>query len=171
MYGKVFNIKVNTNSTSNEQQFNDFQEWFDYEHQRIEQECLIQQEQKEQQSFNKPLVKKIKDEDVSYTDDLRHVFPKHYNKSFKLVKKSNSKDFVFFKYSSNNGKIDENEKEDLECEEESSSSSEELESKDLLLKELNYCFKMDNSIQILKRCFQNSMKIINQKLVSSIPKF
>jgi hypothetical protein len=36
MYGKVFNIKVSTNSTTNEQLFNDFQEWYDTEHERIE---------------------------------------------------------------------------------------------------------------------------------------
>jgi hypothetical protein len=50
---------------------------------------------------------------------------------------------VFFKYSTNNGKIeDDNEKEDLESEEQSSSSSsEELESKDLLLKEIELLFE------------------------------
>jgi hypothetical protein len=37
MYGKLFNINVNNNSMTNEQLFNDFQEWFDYERQRIEQ--------------------------------------------------------------------------------------------------------------------------------------
>jgi hypothetical protein len=118
--------------------FNDFQKWFDYEHQRIEQEHLLRQEQKEQQSLNKSRDKKIKDEDVSYTDDLRDVFPKYYNKSFLPVKKGDSKDFVFFKYSTNN----ENEKECLESEEQSSSSSsEELESKDLLLKEIELMFE------------------------------
>jgi alpha-D-ribose 1-methylphosphonate 5-triphosphate synthase subunit PhnI len=80
---------------------NDFQEMFDYEHQLIEQERLLeeeQKEQKEQQSLNKSHVKKIIDEDVLYTDDLRDVFPKYYDKSFLSVKKDNSKDFVFFKY-------------------------------------------------------------------------
>jgi hypothetical protein len=43
MFDKLFNIKINNNSTTNEQLFNDFQEWFDYEHQRIEQERLLQQ--------------------------------------------------------------------------------------------------------------------------------
>jgi hypothetical protein len=76
MYVKLFNIKINNNnSTSNEQQFNDFQEWFHYEYQRIEQERLLEREQKEQQSLNKSCVKKIEDENVSYTDDLR-IFPK-----------------------------------------------------------------------------------------------
>jgi hypothetical protein len=117
--------------------FNDFQEWYDSEHERIEQERLLQQEQKEQQSLNKSRFKKIKDEDVSYTDDLRDVFLKYYDKSFKPVKKWNSKDFVFFKYSTDNGNDNDNEKEDLESEEKSlSSSSEELESKDLVLKEM-----------------------------------
>jgi hypothetical protein len=98
---------------------------------------------KKNKSLNKPQVKKIIDEDVSYTDDLRDVFSKYYDKSFKPVKKDNSKDFVFFNYSTNNGKIDvDNEKEDLESEEQSSSSSfEELESKDLLLKEIELLFE------------------------------
>jgi hypothetical protein len=109
--------------------FNDFQEWYDTEHERIEQERLLQREQKEQGSLNKPHVKKIIDEDASYTDDLRDVFPNHYDKSFQLIKKgdNNNKNFMFFKYSNDN------EKEDFESEEQSSSfSSEELESKDPL---------------------------------------
>jgi hypothetical protein len=143
MYSKLFNIKVNTNSTTNEQLFNDFQELFGYDNQRIEQERLLQREQKEQQSLNKHYVKKIIDEDVSYTNDLRDVFPKYYDKSFKPVKKGSSKDFVFFKYSTNNGKVDDdNEKEDLESEEQSSSSSsEEPESQELLLKQIELLFE------------------------------
>jgi hypothetical protein len=106
MYGKLFNIKINNNSTTNEQLFSDFEEWFDYEHQRIEEECLLQQEQKEQRLLIKPQLKKIIDEDVSCTDDLRDVFPKYYDKSFLPVKKGDSKNFVFFKYSTNNGNVD-----------------------------------------------------------------
>jgi hypothetical protein len=44
MFGKLFNIKINNNSATNEQRFDDSQEWFDYEHQRIEQEYLLQKE-------------------------------------------------------------------------------------------------------------------------------
>jgi hypothetical protein len=104
MFGKLFNIKINNNSTTNEQLFNEFQECFDYEHHWIEQERLLQQEQKEQQSFNKSHTKKIIDEGVSYTDDLRDVFPKYYHKFFKPVKKGDNKDFEFFKYSIDNEK-------------------------------------------------------------------
>jgi hypothetical protein len=110
MFGKVFNIKINNNSITNEQQFNDFEEWFDYQHQLLEQERLLQCEEKEQQSLNKSQIKKIENENHSYTDDLQEVFPKYYNNSFKPVKKSNSKYFVFFKYSTNVGMIDDNEK-------------------------------------------------------------
>jgi hypothetical protein len=139
MFGKVFNIKINNNSITNEQQLKDFEEWYDFEHQCIEQERLLQREQKEQQLLNKSRIKKIEDEDVSYTDDLRDVFPKYYDKYFKPIKKDNSKDFVFFKYSTNNGNVDNNnEKEDLES---SSSSSEEPESEDLLLKEIELLFE------------------------------
>jgi hypothetical protein len=138
MYGKVFNIKVSTNSTTNEQLFNDFQEWYDSEHERIEQERLLQREQKEQEILNKSNSKKIADENASYTDDIRDVFPKYYDKSFKPVKKGNSKDFIFFKYSTNDTMIDDdNEKE----EQLSSSSSEKSESENLLLKEIELLFK------------------------------
>jgi hypothetical protein len=52
---------------------------------------------------------------------------------------------VFFKYSTNNGNVDnDSEKEDLESEEQSSSSSsEESESEDLLLKEIELLFEND----------------------------
>jgi hypothetical protein len=52
MFGKVFYIKINNNSITNEQQFNDFEEWFDYQHQLLEQERLLQREEKEQESLN-----------------------------------------------------------------------------------------------------------------------
>jgi hypothetical protein len=92
--------------------------------------------------LNKSQIKKIENENDSYTDDLRDVFPKYYNKSFKLVRKGDSKDFVYFKYSTNDQIIDECEKEDLESEEQSSSSSsEEPESQDLLLKEIELLFE------------------------------
>jgi NRPS condensation-like uncharacterized protein len=71
-----------------------------------------------QRSLNKLQLKKILDEDGSYSDYLRDVFPKYYDKSFLTVKKGNGKDFVFFKYSTNSGKFDvEKEKKDLESEE------------------------------------------------------
>jgi hypothetical protein len=138
MFDKLFTIKINNNSTTNEQLFNDFEECFDYEHQRIEQERLLQQELNHQRSIVKPQLKKIIDEDVSYTNDIRDVLPNYYDKSFKPVKKYNNKNFIFFKYSTNN----DNEKEDLQSEEQSSSSSsEELESKNLLLKEIELLFE------------------------------
>jgi hypothetical protein len=59
----------------------------------------------------------IIDENISCTDYLRDVFPSYYNKFFLHVRKGNNKDFVFFKYSTDN------EKEDPESEEQSSSSS------------------------------------------------
>jgi hypothetical protein len=49
---------------------------------------------------------------------------------------------VLFKYSTNNGKVDDNEKEGPESEEQSSSSSsEESESEDLLLNEIELLFE------------------------------
>jgi hypothetical protein len=161
MFGKVFNIKVNNNSTTNEQLFNYFEEWFDFEHQRIEQERLLELEQKEQQFLNKPHVKKVIDEDVSYSDDLRDGFPKYYDKSFLPVKKGNSKDFVFFKYSTNNEK----EKEDLESEDQSSSSSsEELESEDLLLKQIELLFENWYFYMDIKKVFPKFYKDNKSKI-------
>jgi hypothetical protein len=152
--------------------FNDFEEWFDCEHQRIEQERFLQQQLNHQRSIIN--LKKIRDEDVSCTDDLRDVFPNYYDKPFLPFKKGDRKDFIFFKYSTNNGKVDDyNEKEEFESEEQSTTcSSEELESKDLLLKEIELLFEnVWNTILILRRCSQSSRKIINQKLISSTTKF
>jgi hypothetical protein len=151
---------------TNEQQFNDFEEWYDFEHQRIEQERLLQREQKEQELLNKSRIKKIEDENVSYTDDLHDVFPKYYDKSFKPVKKDNSKDFVFFKYSTNNGNIDnDNEKEDLESEEQSSSSSsEEPESENLLLKEIELLFENGYFHTDIEEMFPKFYKINKSKI-------
>jgi hypothetical protein len=44
MEGKMFNIAISNKSNTNNEQFRDFEEWFDYEHQRIEQQRLLQQE-------------------------------------------------------------------------------------------------------------------------------
>jgi hypothetical protein len=43
MGGKMFNIIISNKSNTNNEQFPDFEEWIDYEHQRIEQERLLQQ--------------------------------------------------------------------------------------------------------------------------------
>jgi hypothetical protein len=37
MSSKTFNIKISTNSNTIEKQFRDFEEWYDYEHQKEEQ--------------------------------------------------------------------------------------------------------------------------------------
>jgi hypothetical protein len=36
MDGKRYNIKISTKSNTNNEQFRDFDEWFDYELQRVE---------------------------------------------------------------------------------------------------------------------------------------
>jgi hypothetical protein len=105
--------------------------------------------------------KKIENENNSYTDDLRDVFPKYYHKSFLPVKKGNSRDFVFFKYSTNN----DNEKEDLESKGQSSSSfSEELESKDLLLKEIKLLFENGYFYTDIEKIFQKFYKDNKSKI-------
>jgi hypothetical protein len=62
MFRKLFNIKINNNSRSNEQLFNDFQEWFDCDHQRNEQERLLQQELNYQHLIIRQQLKRILDE-------------------------------------------------------------------------------------------------------------
>jgi hypothetical protein len=88
------------------------------------------------------------------------MFPKYYDKSFKPVKKGDSKDFVFLKYSTNNGMIDDDsEKEDVESEEQSSSSSsEESESEDLLLKEIELLFENGYSYTDIEGMFPKFYK-------------
>jgi hypothetical protein len=73
---------------------------------------------------------------------------------------------VFFKYSTNNGKVDdESEKEDLESEEQlSSSSSEELESKDLLLKEIELLFENEYFYTDIEKMFSKFYKDNKSKI-------
>jgi hypothetical protein len=54
------------------EQFRDFEEWFDYEHQRIEQKRLLQQE------IIKSKLKKVLKEGVPFTSDIREIFPEYY---------------------------------------------------------------------------------------------
>jgi hypothetical protein len=88
------------------------------------------------------------------------VFPKYFEKSFLSVKKGDGKDFVFFKYSANNGNVDdENEKEDFESEEQSSSSlSEEPESKHLLLKKIELMFENSYFYVEIEKMFLKLLK-------------
>jgi hypothetical protein len=44
MHVKTFNIKISSKSNTNDEQFREFEEWYDYEQQRIEQERLLQKE-------------------------------------------------------------------------------------------------------------------------------
>jgi hypothetical protein len=59
MHGKMFSIKISTKSNTNNEQFREFEEWIDYEQQRIEQERLLQQEIKYQQLIIKSKLKKV----------------------------------------------------------------------------------------------------------------
>jgi hypothetical protein len=70
MQGKMFNIKISTKSNTNNEQFCDFEEWFDYEQERIEQERLLQQEIKYQQLIIKSKLKKVLKEDTPFTGHL-----------------------------------------------------------------------------------------------------
>jgi hypothetical protein len=112
MHGKMFNIKISNNNNTKMEQFGDFEELFVYEQQRIEQECLLQQEIKYQQSIIKSKLKKVLKDGAPFTGDLRKTFPEYYNKCFIPIKKKPNNDFVFFKYYTDDGKGDDEESED-----------------------------------------------------------
>jgi hypothetical protein len=137
MYGKMFNIKISIKSNINNEQFRDFEEWFDYEQQRIEQERLLQQEIKCQELLIKSKLKKVLKDGAPFTGDLRQTFPEYYNKCFVPIEKKPNNDFVFFKYYTDNRKGDDEESEDSESDEE----NEDNEAKDLLLKEIELMFE------------------------------
>jgi hypothetical protein len=59
MQGKTYYIKISNNSNTKEKQYSDFDEWFDYESQRVEQERLLLKEIKYQESIIKSKLKKI----------------------------------------------------------------------------------------------------------------
>jgi hypothetical protein len=72
---------------------------------------------------------------------------------------------VFFKYSTNNRNVDDNEKEDLESEEQStSSSSEELELKDLLLKQIELMFQNGYFYSDIEKIFPKFYKDNKSKI-------
>jgi hypothetical protein len=51
MQAKMFKIKISNKSNTNNEQFRNFEECFVYEHQRLEQERLLQKEINYQQSI------------------------------------------------------------------------------------------------------------------------
>jgi hypothetical protein len=67
----MFNIAINNKSNTNNKQFRNFEELFDYEHQRIEQERLLQQENKYQQSIIKSKLKNVLKKDALFTGELQ----------------------------------------------------------------------------------------------------
>jgi hypothetical protein len=104
MKAKMYSIKVGTKSTTNGQQYRDFDEWFNYESQRVEQERLLLEQLRQQHSNIKSKLKKINKEGVPFTGDFRETFPEYYNKCFIPIKKKAKSDFVSFKYYTDDGK-------------------------------------------------------------------
>jgi hypothetical protein len=91
---------------------------------------------KYQVSIIKFKLKNVLKEDAPFTCDLRETFPEYYNKSFVLIRKKHNNEFVFFMYYSDDGKRNNEESEASESDEE----SEDNETKDLLLKEIELMF-------------------------------
>jgi hypothetical protein len=113
MHGKTYNIKISTKSNINNEQFHEFDEWYDYELQRVEQERLLPQETKYQQLLKSKQKKILKE---------------YYNKCFIPIRKKLNNEFVFFKYYIDDGKGDEEEqkeKEEGQVEEEEEEEEEE----------------------------------------------
>jgi hypothetical protein len=111
MRAKVINIKIRNKSDTNDKQYRDFEEWFDYEHQRVEQERLLQCYIDYQRSIINSNFKKVLKEGAPFTSDLREMFPKYYSKCFVPIKKKPDNDFVIFKYYTEDGKGDDEESE------------------------------------------------------------
>jgi hypothetical protein len=124
----MFNIKISNKRNTNTEQFPNFEECFDCEHQQIKQKQLLQKEINYQQSIIKPRLKKILKECSPFTLDLCETFPEYHNKYFIPIRNKINNEFLFFKYFRDDGKGDDEE-------------SEDNESKDLLLKEIKQMFE------------------------------
>jgi hypothetical protein len=114
MQGKTYNIKISTKSITNNEQFRDFEEWYDYEQQKIQQERLLQHEIKYQELLIKLKLKKVLKDGAPFTGNLRETFFEYYNKCFVPIEKKPNNDFVFFKYYTDDGKGDDEESKDSE---------------------------------------------------------
>jgi hypothetical protein len=87
MHGQVSDIKISTKSNTNKEQFRDFEEWYDYNQQKKEQQHLLQQEIKYQQLLIKSKMKKLLKDGTPFTEDLRETFPNTTINVFVLIKR------------------------------------------------------------------------------------
>jgi hypothetical protein len=88
MKARMYRIKVSTKSTTNDQQYQEFDDWFSNETERVEQERLLLEQLRYQHSIIKSKLKKINKEGVPFTGDFRETFPEYYDRCFILIKKT-----------------------------------------------------------------------------------
>jgi hypothetical protein len=151
LHGKTYNIKICTKSNTNDEQFRDFEEWYDYNQQKKEQQRLLQMEIKYNQLLIKSKMKKFLKDGASFTGDLRETFPEYYNKCFHPYRKKPKTDFIFFKYYTDNGKGDDEDSEDSETDED----YDDNETKDLLLKKIELMFKNGYTYEDVEKIFRS----------------
>jgi hypothetical protein len=140
MKANLYKIKVSTKSGTNEQQYQEFDDWFSNETQRVEQERLLLEELRNQHSIIQSKFKKITKEGVPFTGDFRETFPEYYDRCFVPIKKKSNSDFVSFKYYTDDGKGDDED----EDSEDPLSDYEDFEDNDtfnLLLQEIKLMFE------------------------------
>jgi hypothetical protein len=77
---------------------------------------------------------------MQFTGNIRETFSEYYNKCFVPVRKRNNNEFVYFKYFTDDGKGDDEE-------------SEDCESKDFLLKEIELMFQNRYFYKDIEKCF------------------
>jgi hypothetical protein len=142
MHGKTFNIKISSKSNTNDEQFREFEEWYDYYQQKKEQDRLLEHEIKYQQLLIKSKMKKLLKDGAPFTGDLRETFPEYYNKCFRPYRKKPNTDFIFFKYYTDDGKGDDDDDDDDDSEDgETDEDYNDNETKDLLLKQIELMFE------------------------------
>jgi hypothetical protein len=156
MSSKIYNIKISTKSDTNLEQYRDFDEWYDCESQKLEQERLLQRDIDYQRSIINSNFKKVLKEGAPFTGDLRETFPEHYTKCFVPIKKKPNNDFVYFKYYTDDGKGDDEESEDSPSDYE---ENQDGECKDLLLKEIELMFQNGYTYKDIEKLFPTFYKI------------
>jgi hypothetical protein len=162
MKANMYRIKVSTKSTTKEQQYQEFDDWFSNETERLEQERLLLEELRQQHSIIKSKLKKITKEEVPFTGDFRETFPEYYNKCFIPIKKKSNSDFVSFKYYTDDGKGDDEDEdsEDLETDEDYSDN----DTSNLLFQEIKLMFENGCTYLDIGKQFRSFYRINSERI-------
>jgi hypothetical protein len=152
MHGETYNIKISTKSNTNDEQFRDFEEWYDYNHQKKEQQRLLLQEIKYNQLLIKSKMKKLLKDGAPFTGDLSETFPNIIINLSVLLEKN----LIVISSSSNTTLTMEKEMMKTVKILNQMKTLKIMKEKIFFSRKLNSCLKMDTPMKMLKKYFHLS---------------